>query len=236
MSTAPARLELVPPSTQAPAPLADLAERGVAEGARAVRLRRISLACWAGWCALLPVFALGLELSGEEVLIPLLFLGMLVMPISGVVLIWAAATERSREGGLALFAAVLTLVAGIALIPPAFDASLELFVATRQVELDALAAEVRTAATEEAAVPDSSATLDFRMTERFRARLFAMGMGDGVRVVDGGLIFNSTAGSALLYADGVPGASQMCSPSRMRALGGRWFELDCPSTSAAYSD
>lgn len=235
MSTAPARLELVPPSApQAPAPLADLAERGAAEGARAVRLRRISLACWAGWCALLPVLALGLELSGEEVLIPLLFLGMLVMPISGVVLIWAAATERSREGGLALLGAVVTLVAGIALIPPAFDASLDLLVATRQVELDALAAEVRAAATVEAAAPGPSATLEVRMTQRFRGRLYAMGMGDGVRVVDGGMIFVSPAGSALLYADGVASPAPMCPSSRLRALGGRWFELRCASTS--YSD
>jgi hypothetical protein len=235
VSTAPARLELVPPAiTPAPAPLADLAARAVAERVRAARLRRFSLAFWAGWCALLPVLALGIEVSGEEVLLPLLFLGMLVVPISGVILIWAAATERSRAGGLALFGAVIALAAGVALLPPAFDASLELFVATRQVELDALAVDIRAVATAEAETPDPSTSLELRMTERFRRRLYAAGMGDGVRVVDGGLIFSSIAGSALLYADGVPGASPMCSPSRLRALGGRWFELDCASTS--YSD
>ena len=235
MSTAPARLELVPPSPPPPyTPRSVSAVLTPAErNANTAAGRRLCLRLWITGCAVAPVAILFSEPMGEVMGMILVLLGMLVMPLSGLVLWCIAFYARSREAWRAVLAASFALVAGVMLIRPAIHASTELLVASHQVELDALAAEIRRAVVAEPPAPGREDEADMGLNLRFDRELSAVGMGN-VFLADGGLLFVTLSGSRVLYADGAAGPPPpACIGPRYRALGGRWFELRCrraPST------
>ena len=155
MSTAPVRLELVPPDpAPAPAPPqrpAPGAMRSDADRrASAARIRRVLTVLWLCSCGVIPLAFLLVPGTNGGSMAAVLIVGALVMPASAVGLFCVPLVERTRESLLALLVAGLSLTGALLLIAPAEDAALELHVAANQAELDVLAADIRAAAARDA--------------------------------------------------------------------------------------
>lgn len=93
---------------------------------------------------------------------------LFIVPTVGVMLIAVAVVHRTRGDGMRLLFAVLSLPTAVALITPADRVGRELFVATRQAELDALAEDVLRAAALETGTPDD---VHNRLAARFHDRM-----------------------------------------------------------------
>lgn len=220
------------PADAVPPGAVDLPPAAVEAAARGTRstlatARRLFLWGWVAGCAAIVVCFVLAPLMGDAPLSGLTLFGVLVMPACGFGLACVALAERRRESALALLVAGLSLAAAVSLVPAARGIGIELYVAAHQVELDALAVEIRAAYAGASAAPDPTHALDHRVAERFRGRLNALGL-HGVERTAGGLLFPTPFGShRLLYADGAGAPSDGCTTPRLRALGGRWFERWC---------
>lgn len=232
MSTPAPRLELVPPtpqpSAEAPShiPMTGAVRSEADRRAFAARMGRVMLRCGVAACAVIPlVFLFGPQLGEAGMVTLLLPCGMVIVGC-GIGLLGLAVVERTRATFLALMVGILSLFGAIALAQLAIPAAAELHVAMHQVELDALAADVRAVATGKLVPSGSAQELNQRLTDEFRPRLREVGMND-VAVVDGGLLFSPADGPGVLYADGVAGPADPCPRMELRALGGRWYERRC---------
>jgi len=216
----------LPPSPDAPAAAPPAVPRdGAARRTLPGRLRRFFLRGWVTACAVIVIAMLLPPLRREPSIVIALFAGALGLAPCGVGLGCVALVERTRESALALLVAALAFAATVSLLPVAFRVNTELWFAAHQVELDALAAEIRSAFAH--AGPAAAADGDALVAKPFRDRLWRMGIAS-VRRTDGGLLFDTwPGGEVLLYADGVPDDEPGCHAPRLRALGGRWYQWWC---------
>ena len=228
-ATAPA-LALVPPD--APSQLT------ARPGEREDRLRRVraggATACVIG--GLLPVASAAASpwLHGWE------FLGMaisfmLLLPAGGLAMLICAVTTRERDDARAMLLAAAVFVGGIALLEPAARAGTEAYVSSHATELDALAARVRAAIPPDA--PEGSRGAMYQLEDGALQRGLRAHRIIGPRPVDGGLVFYTDGlfEPKLFYADGVASANPFdC--RNLRAIGGRWYQAECPRVRGSYSD
>jgi hypothetical protein len=230
VSTAGARLALVPPAADAPAapPFEALVRSSEAGRGRSMRARRVVFETWVAGCALLLASPLLAALGGEGWVVAMFVAGVFLLPGSGVALFCFTLLDRTRAAVRALVAAVAMLAATGALMGPARRVAVELYVAAHEEELDALASAIRTGFAATPREPRWVSVLQVLPDGNFGGRFRRLAV-KRVIPVDGGLLFTSSMGMGytLLYADGVPGPANDCRKPRIRLIGGRWYEQQC---------
>jgi len=225
-----ARLALVPPDAEVPAPppFDALVQSSAAKQRRSARARRVASGIWGTGCALLLTGPLLAPATGDLSLVGMGLAGIFLLPASGFPLLAFALLDRSRAAVTTLMAAAVVLAGTIGLMGPARRAALEMYVAASQPELDALAAETRAVVAAAPYDPDPARGTEAQIGQRFGVPMQRLSIRSAVPI-DGGLLFRSSAGTGytLVYADGAAGPAAECAIRRLRFIGGRWFEAEC---------
>jgi hypothetical protein len=229
-----ARLALVPSSpadASALPPFDSLVRSSAAKRASSARARRLVSGMWVTGCSALVAGTLLMPVYGEAAVAATAIAGLLLLPVSGIVLFSFALLDRTREALTAFVAAAVLLVATVALLKPAHRAGVEIHFAANHAELDAFAAEILAVAA--AAPRDPGRIPDARARPESNERLRRLGFRSVVRI-EGGLLFNRAEGPryALLYVDGAAFPAERCLDRPPRFLGGRWYEVRCPNEAA----
>jgi len=187
----------------------------------APQARRLFVSAWVIGCLLIDPAVLLAPATRDGSMVLLVVVGLIVMAPSGVGLGCVLLIDRSRASLHAALGAGALLAIAAALVPAAHRIGVETYFAAHQVELDALAAGIR-------AVYDREPAGDQRVVDRFGVRLREAGV-TRVERMSAGLLFVSTSGGTLLlYADGAGTLDDICRRPTLRAMGGRWYAVDCP--------
>jgi hypothetical protein len=196
---------------------------------RAARVRRIFLGLAFVGTALPPVATLLGPFIGEWRVAVYVLCFVALVPTSALVLGIGLLVSRTMADLRACLVGLLALVACRQLTAAARDASLEVFVASRQADLDRLAVDVRAFDASLRATGMKEDSVWVETSNHFAPREQALGVSSGALEPGwvGFMVNGGADGREIDYA--FAGGAPRCRRGTVRFLGGHWFERRCLS-------